>query len=61
MQLTPPSRVDRYTGDLTPEHRDLMTQHHDLGVLGRLAEQHQQAKDPDRDQVEQTKSHEPRS
>src|SRR5262249_14232793 len=49
--------------NLTPEHRDLMTQHHDLRILGRLApaEQHQPAKDPDRDQVEQAKSHEPRS
>jgi hypothetical protein len=47
--------------DLTPEHRDLMTEHHDLRVLGRLAPagQHQPAKDPDRNQVEQTKSHEP--
>jgi hypothetical protein len=24
-------------GDLTPEHRDLVTEHQDLGVLGRLA------------------------
>jgi hypothetical protein len=24
-------------GDLTPEHRDLMAEHHDLGILGRLA------------------------
>src|ERR1035438_4597101 len=50
-------------GDLTPEHCDLMTEDHDLRVLGRLAaaEQYQPAKDPDRDQVEQTKSHEPRS
>jgi hypothetical protein len=36
-------------GDLTPEHRDLMTEHHDLRVLGRLAaaEQHEPAKHPD--------------
>jgi hypothetical protein len=49
--------------DLTPEHRDLMTEHHDLGILGRLAsaEQRQRAKDPDRDQVEQAKGHKPRS
>jgi hypothetical protein len=48
-------------GDLTPQHRDLMTQHHDLRILRRLAsaEQHQPAKDPDRDQVEQAKNHEP--
>ena len=45
-------------GDLTPEHRDLMTEHHDLRVLGRLAaaQQHQPAEDPDHDQVEQTNS-----
>jgi len=24
-------------GDLTPEHHDFMTEHHDLRVLGRLA------------------------
>jgi hypothetical protein len=50
-------------GDLTAEHRDLMTEHHDLRVLGRLAaaEQHQPAEDPDHDQVEQTKGHKPRS
>src|ERR1035438_3172471 len=48
---------------LTPEHCDLMTEDHDLRVLGHLApaEQYLPAKDPDRDQVEQTKSHEPRS
>jgi hypothetical protein len=40
-----------------------MIEHHDLRVLGRLgaAEQHKPAKYPDRDQVGQTKSHEPRS
>ena len=45
------------------EHRDLMTEHHDLGVLGCLAaaEQHQPAEDPDHDQVEQAKGHKPRS
>jgi hypothetical protein len=50
-------------GDLTPEHRDLMTEHHDLGILGCLAaaEQRQPAEDPDRDQVEQAKGHKPRS
>jgi len=48
---------------LTAEHRDLMTEHHDLGVLGCLAaaEHHQAAEDPDGDQVEQAKGHEPRS
>jgi len=49
--------------DLTPEHRDLMTEHHDLGLLGRLAatQQHKPAEDPDRDQVGQPKSHDWRS
>jgi hypothetical protein len=38
-----------------------MTQHHDLGVLGRLAaaQQWQPAKDPDHDQVEKAKEHKP--
>jgi hypothetical protein len=50
-------------GDLTPQHRDLMTEHHDLRILGRLAaaKQHEPAEDPDCDHVEQTKTHEPRS
>src|SRR5258708_32660232 len=49
--------------DLTPDHRDLMTEHHDLRAFGRLAaaEQHQPAKDANRDQVEQAKGHKPRS
>ena len=49
--------------DLTPEHRDLMTEHHDLGLLGHLAatQQHKPAEDPDRDQVVQPKSHDQRS
>ena len=50
-------------GDLTAQHSDLMTEHHDLRILGRLAaaQQHQPAKDPDHDQVEQAKGHKPRS
>jgi hypothetical protein len=50
-------------GDLTAEHRDLMTENHDLRILGRMAaaEQHQPAEDPDHDQVEQAKGHKPRS
>ena len=50
-------------GDLTPEHRDFMTENHDLGVRGRLAaaQQHQPAKDPDHDQVEEAKGHKLRS
>ena len=49
--------------DLTPEHRDLMTERHELRVFGRLAaaEQQQPAKDPNRDQVEQATGHKPRS
>ncbi len=60
-QDRPVGPVRRGPGDLTPEHRDLMTEHHDLRMLGRLAaaEQHQPAKDPDHDQVEQSKRHEP--
>ena len=50
-------------GDLAPEQRDLMTEDHDLRILGRLAaaQQHQLAEDPDDDQVEQAKGHKPRS
>ena len=50
-------------GDLTPEHRHLMTEHHDLRILGRLAaaQQHKPAKDPDHDQIQEAKRHEPRS
>jgi hypothetical protein len=50
-------------GHLTAEPYDLMTEHHDLGILGRLAaaQQHQPAEDPDHDEVEQAKGHEPRS
>ena len=45
--------------DLTAEHGDLMTEHQDLRVLGRLAaaEQDQPAEDPDHDQVEHTERH----
>jgi hypothetical protein len=49
--------------DLTPEHRHLMAEHHNLRILGRLGatEQHKLAEDPDSDQVKQPKSHEWRS
>jgi hypothetical protein len=59
----PVGPVQLGSGELTPQHRDLMTEHHDLRILGRLAaaQQEQPAKDPDHDQVEQTKNHEPRS
>ncbi|MEU7901127.1 hypothetical protein AB0B45_50925 [Nonomuraea sp. NPDC049152] len=48
------------TCHLTPQHRrHLVTQHHDLNVLRRLAaaQQHQPAEHPDRDQVEQANRH----
>ena len=47
---------------LAPQHRDLVTENHNLRVLGRLApaQQHQPAKDPDHDQIEQPDAHEPR-
>jgi len=53
----------RGPGDLTAEHRDLMTEHHDFRVLGCLAaaKQRQPAEDPDHDQVDQAKGHKPRS
>jgi hypothetical protein len=59
----PVSPVRLGPGNLTSEHRDLVTEQYDLRVLGCLltAEQHQPAEDPDRDQVEQTESHKPRS
>jgi hypothetical protein len=47
--------------DLAPQYRDLVTEHHDFRVLGRLAaaEQHQPAEEPDHDQVEQPNAHGP--
>ena len=50
-------------GDLAPQHRDFMTHHHDLRVLGRLAaaQKQQPGEDPDHDQVEEAKIHKPRS
>ena len=59
----PVSPVRPGPGSLTPKHRDLMTEHHDLRIFGRLAaaQQHQPAKDSDHDQVEQPDAHEPRS
>ncbi len=50
-------------GDLTAQHRDLVTEDHDLRVLGRLAaaQQEQPAKDPDRDQIQEAKRHKPGS
>jgi hypothetical protein len=57
-------RVDYHHGALhRAVHSDLMTVHHDLCVLGRLAaaEQRQPAEDPDHDQVEQAKGHRSRS
>jgi hypothetical protein len=53
-QDRPVGPVRLRAGDLSPQHRDLMTEHHDLRILRRLAaaQQHQPAKDPDHDQVE---------
>jgi len=49
--------------DLTPQHRDLVPEHDDVRVLGRLAaaQQEKPGKDPDHDQIEEAKRHEPRS
>ena len=62
-QDRPAGPVRRRPGDLMQEHHDPVTQHHDLGILGRLAaaQQDQPAKDPGRDQIQQTDTHEPRS
>jgi hypothetical protein len=40
-----------------------MAKHHDLGILGCLAaaQQEQPPRDPDHDQVQEAKRHEPRS
>jgi len=58
-----PGPVRPGSADLTAQHRDIMTEHHDLRVLGCLAaaEQHQPAEDPDHDQIDQAKGHESRS
>jgi len=50
-------------GDLTAEHHHLVTQDHDLHLLGRLAapQEGQPPEEPDRDQVQQADRHEPRS
>jgi hypothetical protein len=59
----PVGPVHLRAGDLTPQHRHLMTDHHDLRVLRRLAtrQQHQPSEDPDHDQIQETKRHEPGS
>jgi len=50
-------------GNLTAEHHHLVTQDHDLRLLGRLAapQEGQPPEEPDRDQVQQADRHEPRS
>ena len=62
-QDRPVGPVRLRAGDLSPQHRHLMTEHYKLRVLGRLAtrQQHQPAEDPDRDQIQETKRHNPRS
>jgi hypothetical protein len=53
----------RRAADLATQHRDLVTQDQDLSVFGRgpAREQPQPAQQPDRDQVQQSKPHGPRS
>jgi hypothetical protein len=48
-------------GNLAAQDRDLMAEDHDLSILRRLAtaQQVQPAKDPDHDQVQEAKGHEP--
>jgi hypothetical protein len=45
------------------QHRDLVAQHQDLRVLGRIRarQQHQPTQQPNEDQVQQTNRHKPRS
>jgi hypothetical protein len=59
----PGGPVEPGTGDLGAQDRDLMAQHHDLGVLRGLpaAEQLQPAKDPDDGEVQESDRHIPRS
>ena len=51
------------TGNLTPQHRDLVAQHKDLRVLGGITarQEHQPAKHPDHEQVDETDQHERRA
>jgi hypothetical protein len=48
-------------GDLAAQDRDFMAQHHDLGVLRRLAAagQEQPAKDPDDGEIQKSDRHKP--
>jgi hypothetical protein len=50
-------------GDLAAQDSDFMAEHHDLGVLGRLAAaQHEQpAKDAGYDEIQESDQHSPRS
>jgi len=47
------------SGDLSAQHRDLVSQHEQLGVLGRLptGEQCEPAEELTQDQVEQSQRH----
>ena len=51
------------TGDLTPQDRDPVAQHEDLRFLGGITarQEHQPAKHPDREQVDETDPHERRA
>jgi hypothetical protein len=48
-----------WPGDLSAQHRDLMAQHEDLGVLGRLpaGQEREPADELTEDQVEQPQRH----
>jgi hypothetical protein len=54
------SRVWPWSGDLPPQHRDLMPQYEDLRVLRGIAarQQRQPAEHPDHEQVNETAQHE---
>jgi hypothetical protein len=69
-QQTSQSGQDRPVGPVQarswirpPQHRDLVTQHEQFGVLGRTrpCQQHQPADDPNQVQIQQPKRHKPRS
>jgi hypothetical protein len=55
----PVGPVEPGTGDLAAQDRDLMAQHHDLGILRRLpaAEQLQPAESPDDGEVQKSDQH----
>ena len=60
-QDRPVGPVQLRSRDLTPQHRDFVAEDHDLRILGTLAaaQQHQPAKDPDHEQIEEPERHRP--